>query len=113
MRMASITAFHAHIYFTQATRDSASRLRQKLVDNLGGLRCRIYPLVDRPVGPHPLPMFEVDIMPGDLEPVVVELMLNHGNHSVLIHPVTGDDLKDHRDHPLWLDTPLPLDYSEL
>ena len=28
-----------------------------------------------------------------------------------IHPNTGDDLSDHRDHPLWLGDKLGLDLS--
>ena len=34
--------------------------------------------------------------------------LNHGNLSVLIHPQTGDDVKDHTSSALWLGEKLPL-----
>jgi aromatic ring-cleaving dioxygenase len=35
-------------------------------------------------------------------------MLNRGPLDVLVHPETGDDLADHRDHAMWLGDRLPL-----
>jgi aromatic ring-cleaving dioxygenase len=36
------------------------------------------------------------------------LMLNRGPLDVLVHPETGDDLADHRDHAMWVGEMLPL-----
>ena len=33
--------------------------------------------------------------------------------TVLVHPLTGDDLADHRDHALWLGDSRPLDLEAL
>ena len=30
-----------------------------------------------------------------------------------LDPLTGDDVRDHRDHPLWLGPVLPIDFSRL
>ena len=38
---------------------------------------------------------------------------NHGSHSVLIHPQTGNDPIDHSTHALWLGAQLKLDFSKL
>ena len=32
---------------------------------------------------------------------------------VLVHPITGSDLRDHRDYPLWMGAVRPLDLSGL
>ena len=108
----AIQGFHAHVYYVAETRESASRLRERVLAELGG-RARISPLVDRPVGPHPVPMFEIDFAPGMLEPVLTVLMLHRQGHSVLVHPMTGDELRDHQEHCLWLGDRVPLDYSRL
>jgi aromatic ring-cleaving dioxygenase len=36
------------------------------------------------------------------------LLLNRGELSVLVHPLTGNDYDDHSRFALWLGTPLPL-----
>ena len=33
---------------------------------------------------------------------------NHRDFPVLLHPETGNDLVDHRDHAVWLGERLPL-----
>jgi DOPA 4,5-dioxygenase len=41
------------------------------------------------------------------------LMINHGPHPVLIHPVTDNEILDHSHHALWLGPPQPLNLAEL
>jgi aromatic ring-cleaving dioxygenase len=106
-RANSIAGYHAHVYFDESTAASAQGLRQRIADELRG-QVRVHGLIGEPIGPHPLPMFEIDVPAGRLEALMAWLMLNHGPHSVLIHPITGDDLKDHSDHPAWIGPPLPL-----
>lgn len=99
--------FHAHIYFTDATRASAMDLRQRLA-TAPEFCVELQPVRDRPMGPHPTPMFNAHIDDANLAPVIHWLMRNHGPHSVLIHPESGDELRDHTDHAMWLGTSLPL-----
>jgi len=35
-------------------------------------------------------------------------MLNRNGLSILLHPETGDDYRDHRAHAAWLGAVLPL-----
>ena len=104
--------FHAHVYFDRATRVSAAALREALREMFVG-RVNVHGLIDVPVGPHPRPMFEVDLPAAHLGAVRAWLFAHHGVHSVLIHPVTGDDLADHRDSARWIGEPLPLDLAFL
>lgn len=107
-----IYGYHAHVYYQIDDRDSAAEFRRKLIENFGS-RIRIHELIDTPIGPHPLPMFEADLRPDDFGTVVPWMMLRHGDHSILVHPITGDDLSDHRDRPIWIGKQLPLDLSVL
>lgn len=107
-----IQGFHAHLYFESETRASAVEIHaQALALPIPGTR--VHPLIDRRVGPHTQPMFEIEISTDAFAPMVTWLMLRHGEHSVLIHPITGDEPKDHFVHALWLGRPLPLDGSKL
>ncbi|MEK6577588.1 MAG: DOPA 4,5-dioxygenase family protein [Bdellovibrionota bacterium] len=108
-----ISGFHAHVYFENETRESAESFRAHIEQKLGSHLRYSGKLIDRPIGPHPVPMFEIDFLPKYFEIVVLFLMQNHGDHSVLIHPETGNDLKDHTTHALWLGKQLSLDLSIL
>ncbi len=107
-RPETITGYHAHIYYDPSTRPSAAAIRTALVARfvvrLGRWRAA-------PVGPHPVAMFQAAFAPEHFAEIVPWLMLNRGGHSVLIHPETGDDLADHRDHPIWLGERRALDFS--
>ncbi|MGZ3688841.1 MAG: DOPA 4,5-dioxygenase family protein [Bdellovibrionota bacterium] len=103
-----ISGFHAHVYFEPESRSSAENLHTLLGHQFGARLRHCGKLIDRPIGPHPLPMFEIDFVPAEFAEVVGFLMLNHGELSILIHPETGEDLKDHTAHALWLGKQLPL-----
>lgn len=107
-----VREFHAHIYYTAATRQSALALREHLATMAGG-RLKIYTPSDGPRGPHVTPMFGVDIPVPDLPEILGFLMLNHGGHSVLIHPETDHAILDHSHHALWLGPPQPIDLARL
>lgn len=103
--------FHMHLYFDTASRPSAMALRARLA--AGEVPVELQPVRDAPIGPHTTPMFNMHADRADFCRVVTWLMLNHGPHSVLIHPNTGDDLKDHTVHALWLGPALPLALDKL
>lgn len=108
-----ISDFHAHIYFSPDSRASAEKFRQLISKHLASQLRYVGNLIDRPVGPHPVPMFELNFLPENFAQVVTFLMQNHGSHSVLIHPQTGNDPIDHSTHALWLGAQLKLDFSKL
>jgi aromatic ring-cleaving dioxygenase len=105
--------FDAHVYYMAGTRELAKRLRLQ-----AALRFRNHPvlvgdLVDQLVGPHPLPMFEINF-PKELYQAVVDwLDQERGEFSILVHEVTGDDPKDHSSGAKWLGKKLVLDESKL
>jgi DOPA 4,5-dioxygenase len=112
LSLADIKTYHAHVYYDALTRVSAEALRNHLMEISRG-RLEIYTLSDGPRGPHITPMFGVDIPAEALPEILGVLMTRHGPHSVLIHPVTGNELLDHTHHALWLGQPQPLNLAVL
>ena len=104
--------FHIHIYFGPDTRASALQLRAHLATT-DAFSVELQTIREEPIGPHPVPMFNAHVDRANFTAVVYWLMLNHGAHPILIHPMTGDDLRDHTDHALWLGTPLSLHLHRL
>jgi aromatic ring-cleaving dioxygenase len=107
-----IREFHAHIYFDSSTQTSAAALREKI------LACqwtgvKTFQLIDRPIGPHPTPSFELEFGLQEIAVVLPWLILNRAGHSILVHPVTGDDPRDHFEHCIWLGEKVALDASKL
>jgi len=106
----AITGFHAHVYFDIATREAAARVREGLGANFDVQLGRWH---DKPIGPHPISMYQVAFSPEQFAKVVPWLMLNREGLDILVHPSTGDDVADHTEHSLWLGTKLELNIKFL
>ena len=103
--MPEIRGYHAHVYFNPATRPVAERLRSAITSQFavepGGFS-------DRPVGPHPIPQFNVMFQAPEFQRLVPWLMLNRDGLDILIHPLTEDMYGDHSTYALWLGKPVDL-----
>jgi DOPA 4,5-dioxygenase len=104
------TPYHAHIYYTVETRAIAEALQQRLA---AGKASGEFPellfvgtLRDGKVGPHPLPQFEIHF-PHAMLALLLPL-LDGSALTVLVHPLTDDDLADHTSLGHWIGPPLPL-----
>lgn len=107
----AIHDWHAHIYFTPETRETAEQLRRRLVVHFpDALFGRWH---ERPVGPHAQPMYQVLFAPADFAAMLPFIALNRGPLSVLIHPNTHRERDDHSHHAIWLGPQLPVDLSIL
>ncbi|MGB8701466.1 MAG: DOPA 4,5-dioxygenase family protein [Thermosynechococcaceae cyanobacterium] len=105
-----ITSFHAHVYYTSSNRETAEQVRHSLGDRFA---VQLGQWHDHPIGPHPLPMYQVSFLPHQFAQVVPWLMLHRDDLDILVHPNTGDALADHTDHALWLGEKLPLNLEPL
>jgi aromatic ring-cleaving dioxygenase len=103
-----ITSWHAHVYFDADSRDAAMELREAVTAQFGS-RIEMGRFHEREVGPHPRWSYQVAFAPAEFSSVVGWLALNHGTLDVLVHPNTGDELRDHRDCALWLGRSHQLD----
>ncbi|MBA2542752.1 MAG: succinylglutamate desuccinylase/aspartoacylase family protein, partial [Deltaproteobacteria bacterium] len=105
-----ISGFHAHIYFDPATRDIAAGLREAIPSRFTAKLGRWH---DQPIGPHTKGMYQVAFGTDQFAAFVSWLMLNRDGLSILVHPLTGDDVADHSTNPLWLGDALSIDLDIL
>ena len=101
--------YHAHIYYSDQERPAAEALQADF-----GRRPDILfvgRMMDRGVGPHPVPQFEVHFL-EDSRSAVTAAIEASGLRG-LVHPLTDDDLADHTSLAHWIGEPLELDVTTL
>ncbi|UVE17844.1 DOPA 4,5-dioxygenase family protein [Pseudomonas sp. LS44] len=105
---APISGYHAHVYFDaqslEQARDLCAQAAQRFAVSVG----RVH---QRPVGPHPDWSCQLAFGAELFDQVIPWLMLNRQGLTILVHPLTGDGLRDHRDHALWMGSVRPLDLT--
>ena len=106
--MNDIKSFHAHIYFNAESTAQARKLCEEAKTKFGVEMGRVH---ERPVGPHPDWSCQLAFPPDLFGAVVPWLMLNRAGLIIFVHPETGDELKDHTEHTLWMGEIRPLDLS--
>ena len=101
--------YHAHIYWKNLEeRHMAMQVRDYLQDN----GCALGRIWDKPIGPHPLPMYQVMYDSSDKE--YIENYLSDKKLTVLLHEDAGDNhVRDHTEGARWIGTPLTLDLDFL
>lgn len=103
--------YHAHIYHQAHQRAQSDTLHAALTALKGELADlkMVGKLREGPVGPHPLPQFEIHFLQRAL-PRILPLIEASGLQA-LVHPLTDDDLADHTTLAHWIGEPLDLDLS--
>lgn len=108
--MSAITNYHAHVYFDAATRDQA----QRLVEMAGKLfPLKVGRMHDKPVGPHPRGSCQLSFGADQFAVVIPWLIENRNGLTVFAHAESGNALKDHTAHVIWLGASETLDLSKL
>lgn len=110
-RVAEVASYHAHVYFEpESQRGDALAIREaageRFAVRLGSVR-------DGPVGPHSQAMFQIAFEPALFGTLVPWLMLNNRGLSILVHPNTANEKRDHLIDALWIGRPLPIDEGPL
>ncbi|ESK96490.1 hypothetical protein Moror_6998 [Moniliophthora roreri MCA 2997] len=102
--------FDFHVYYMQSVPEQlqyARELHERIRREFPELR--IYRFWDKPVGPHPTAMFEVNTFnPHQTGTLFSWLAIYRGPCSVLVHPNTDDAFKDHTELATWMGKPWPL-----
>jgi DOPA 4,5-dioxygenase len=101
--------YHAHVYYSDSDRNAAAALREALAVRPDVLF--VGRMMDRGVGPHPVPQFEAHFLGRSLG--AIQPILEESGLRVLVHPLTDDDLADHTTSAHWIGEPLELDTSTL
>ncbi len=114
-RPAPDAPYHAHIYCEEGQRAQAVAFRAALAAATGEdarpLLLMVGPLSEGPLGPHPIPQFEIHFLARDLPQV--RPMLEACGLRVLVHPLTHDDLADHTTLGQWIGEPIELNLGVL
>ncbi|QDZ07761.1 aromatic ring-opening dioxygenase [Sphingomonas panacisoli] len=104
--------WHAHVYYDAGERPVAEELRGQFERMAADAPILfVGSMVDRPVGPHPIPQFEIHF-PESARGEVTAAIEPTGLRA-LIHPLTDDDLADHTSLARWIGEPLDLDVTVL
>lgn len=99
--------YHVHVYYSLDQFELASRVRDKMMKDIPSMQ-GFGLLRDRPIGPHPTPMFEAWFGHDILDEVLKWVSKNRQDLSVMFHPLSGNDYADHAIHAKWIGDPLPL-----
>ena len=100
--------YHAHVYFNSDTLEFASNLCNQ-AGKLFGLKVgRVH---QRPIGPHPKWSCQVTFASKHFDEFIPWLDENRNGLTILVHGLTGDDLKDHTDFAYWLGESVELNLS--
>ncbi len=102
--------YDIHIYWrNNDERDEALALQRVLIAN----SVQTFPFVEKPIGPHPYPMFESHVTTQTLTAIESLLVINRKSCSMLIHEKTGDHVYDHTKGARFLGEPLQLNIEFL
>lgn len=105
-----IHGYHAHVYFNADTLAQARALCEAAAARFPLKMGRVH---EKPVGPHPDWSCQLAFKASLFAEVIPWLLLNRQGLVVFIHPITGQDLIDHRDRAMWMGDVRPLDLSVL
>lgn len=103
--MGTIEGWHAHVYFDESTIDKAREICEQVSEKFALEMGRVH---EKNVGPHPRWSCQLLIERAKFGRAIPWLVKNRDGLTVFVHPLTGDDLKDHTDHALWMGEMLPL-----
>ena len=108
--MSAITGYHAHVYFDAASRERAHQLCEAAGR---AFRLVVGRMHDKPVGPHLRGSCQLAFEPELFGKVIPWLIENRKGLTVFAHAETGNELKDHTEHVLWLGPSETLDLAAL
>jgi aromatic ring-cleaving dioxygenase len=101
-------AYHAHVYFDEATTAIAKKLCDESAETFG---LRVGRFHEKLVGPHPCWSCQITFGSKDFDRYITWLDENRAGLTIFVHALTGDDLKDHTDFAYWLGQAVELNLS--
>ena len=101
--------YHAHVYWKNLTERALAISMRPSFKSMG---CGLGRIWDQPIGPHPLPMYQ--IMYDSSNQIEVETLLRIQPMSILLHEDIGiDHVRDHTDGARWINERLELNLKFL
>jgi len=118
--LTEIVGYHFHTYFfernpehTKSAVDFRDAVQEEITKGiLEG--CRLAPFWLGAAGPHPIGSFETCCNSSALSRSMSYFIQNRPfNLSILLHPLTRWEVRDHTERALWLGQSMPLDLTIL
>lgn len=103
--ISSIEKYHAHVYFDESSVGRAKALCEEAGKKFSAQVGRMH---HKPIGPHPSWSCQLAFDRSNHTDLLTWLALNRNGLTILIHPLTGNDLLDHTDYALWMGEPQAL-----
>ena len=100
--------YHAHVYFDSLTVGFASALCERAGRQFGLKVGRVH---QQAVGPHPCWSCQIIFGTRDFDAFIPWLDESRNGLTVLVHGLSGDDLKDHTDYAYWLGESVTLNLA--
>jgi aromatic ring-cleaving dioxygenase len=105
-----VKAYHIHIYFDAGKEDDAIEITKQLDERFPDAIRGVHRV--GLVGPHAQENIGMTIKGDNFGEIVGWLQMNRKESlSILVHPRTGDEWKDHIECPLWLGKPVPFNMT--
>lgn len=103
-----IEKYHAHVYFDESTVEQATALCEEVGKKFGAAVGRVH---RKPIGPHPSWSCQLAFDRNNHTDLLTWLALNRNGLTILIHPLSGNDLLDHTNYASWMGEPQELNLS--
>lgn len=95
-----ITGYHAHVYYDAGTKEAAGIVRGGVEQEFPAAELGRWR--DEPVGPHPMPSYQIAFTPDLFGTIVPWLATNRRGLTIFVHTETGDHIPDHTDYAMWM-----------
>ncbi|MFU8925975.1 DOPA 4,5-dioxygenase family protein [Acinetobacter puyangensis] len=104
--------YHLHFFFDLEQNADVEMIHQALGQDLPK-QVKIFPLLLRPAGPLPKPMFMLEFGQESLDTVLEQLQPYQTQYSIFIHPDLENEYLAHTQYAIWLGQPLKLNLDAL
>ena len=94
-----VRGYHAHIYFDAASVEVARALCAAAAAQLP---VQVGRFNERAVGPHLAWSCQIAFAPNEFGTVIPWLAMHRGGLVVFVHPISDNELIDHRDRAIWM-----------
>ena len=105
-----IRGYHAHVYFGPETVAQARALCELAANEFPLKMGRVH---EQPLGPHPDWSCQLAFKPEVFGQLIPWLAMRRAGLVVFIHPISDNDLVDHRDRAIWMGAVRPLNLTIL
>jgi len=105
-----IRGYHAHVYFDTTSSSQARALCAAAAARFSVTLGRHH---EKPVGPHPDWSCQLAFAPEVFGELIPWLAMHRAGLVVFVHPISDNELRDHRDRAIWMGAVRPLDLSVL